>query len=144
LIDVGLPAFRTVGGVLLLMVAAELLLAKHSALSSITSTEENEAKVQTDIAIFPLAIPLTAGPGSMTAIVLLMGKAHTVIDQGLVIAALAVIVGVTFLSMLLSDRLMKVLGVTGANVVARVSGILLAALAMQFIFDGLTASKIFS
>ena len=144
LIDVGLPAFRTAGGVLLLMVAAELLLAKHSALSSITSTEENEAKVQTDIAIFPLAIPLTAGPGSMTAIVLLMGKAHTVIDQGLVIAALAVIVGVTFLSMLLSDRLMKVLGVTGANVVARVSGILLAALAMQFIFDGLTASKIFS
>lgn len=144
LIDVGLPAFRTAGGVLLLMVAAELLLAKHTALSSITSTEENEAKVQTDIAIFPLAIPLTAGPGSMTAIVLLMGKAHTIVDQGLVVAALAVIIGITFLSMLLSDRLMKILGVTGANVVARVSGILLAALAMQFIFDGLTASKIFS
>ena len=54
------------------------------------------------------------------------------------------IIGITFLSMLLSDRLMKILGVTGANVVARVSGILLAALAMQFIFDGLTASKIFS
>jgi multiple antibiotic resistance protein len=69
-----------------------------------------------------------------------MGKAHTVIDEGLVIAALAVIIGITFASMMLSDRLMKVLGVTGANVVARVSGILLAALAMQFIFDGLTAS----
>jgi len=80
----------------------------------------------------------------MTAIVLLMGKAHTVIDEGLVVAALAVVIGVTFLSMLLSDRLMKILGITGANVVARVSGILLAALAMQFIFDGLTASKIFS
>jgi MarC family membrane protein len=144
LIDVGLPAFRTAGGVLLLMVAADLLLAQHSAISSITTTEEHEAKLQTDIAIFPLAIPLTAGPGSMTAIVLLMGKAHTVLDQGLVIAALAVIIGVTFLSMLLSDRLMKLLGVTGANVIARVSGILLAALAMQFIFDGLTASKIFS
>jgi multiple antibiotic resistance protein len=144
LIDVGLPAFRTAGGVLLLMVAADLLLAQHSAISSITSTEEREAKDQNDIAIFPLAIPLTAGPGSMTAIVLLMGKAHTVIDQGLVIAALGVIIAVTFASMLLSDRIMRVLGVTGANVIARVSGILLAALAMQFIFDGLTASKIFS
>jgi multiple antibiotic resistance protein len=144
LIDVGLPAFRTAGGVLLLMVAADLLLAQHSAISSITSTEEREAKDQNDIAIFPLAIPLTAGPGSMTAIVLLMGRAHTVIDQGLVIAALGVIIAVTFASMLLSDRIMRVLGVTGANVIARVSGILLAALAMQFIFDGLTASKIFS
>lgn len=143
LIDVGLPAFRTAGGVLLLMVAADLLLAQHSAISSITSTEEHEAKVQNQIAIFPLAIPLTAGPGSMTAIVLLMGKTHTLIDQELVVGALAIIIGITFLSMLLSDRLMKILGVTGANVVARVSGILLAALAMQFIFDGLNASKIF-
>src|SRR6202000_377801 len=81
LIGVGLPAFRTAGGVLLLMVSADLLLAQHSAISSITSTEEHEAKLQkTDIAIFPLAIPLTAGPGSMTAMVLLMGKAQTLVD----------------------------------------------------------------
>src|SRR5665213_947526 len=80
LIGVGLPAFRTAGGVLLLMVSADLLLAQHSAISSITSTEEHEAKLQTDIAIFPLAIPLTAGPGSMTAIVLLMGKTHSATD----------------------------------------------------------------
>jgi multiple antibiotic resistance protein len=144
LIDVGLPAFRTAGGVLLLMVAADLLLAQHSAISSITSTEEHEAKVNTDIAIFPLAIPLTAGPGSMTAIVLLMGKAHKPTDALLVLAALGSVIAITFLSMLLSDRLMRILGVTGANVIARVSGILLAALAMQFIFDGLSASHVFS
>jgi multiple antibiotic resistance protein len=144
LIGVGLPAFRTAGGVLLLMVAADLLLAQHSAISSITSTEESEAKLQTDIAIFPLAIPLTAGPGSMTAIVLLMGKTHTPTDALQVLAALGVVIGLTFLSMLLSDRLMRVLGVTGANVIARVSGILLAALAMQFIFDGLSTSHVFS
>lgn len=143
LIDVGLPAFRTAGGVLLLMVAADLLLAQHSAISSITSTEEHEAKVNTDIAIFPLAIPLTAGPGSMTAIVLLMGKAHKTSDALLVLAALGTVILITFLSMLLSDRLMRILGVTGANVIARVSGILLAALAMQFIFDGLSASHVF-
>jgi multiple antibiotic resistance protein len=143
LIGVGLPAFRTAGGVLLLMVAADLLLAKHSAISSITDSEEEAAKKQTEIAIFPLAIPLTAGPGSMTAIVLLMGKAHGVTDTALVLGALVLIIGFTFLAMLLSDRLIRLLGTTGVNVIARVSGILLAALAMQFIFDGLTASKLF-
>src|SRR6185312_1661440 len=144
LIGVGLPAFRTAGGVLLLMVSADLLLAQHSAISSITSTEEQEAhQQQTDIAIFPLAIPLTAGPGSMTAIVLLMGKADTYLDMGMVLAALIVMMAVTFLSMLASDRLMQLLRRTGANVVSRVSGIFLAALAMQFIFDGLSQSGLF-
>ncbi len=144
LIGVGLPAFRTAGGVLLLMVAADLLLAQHSAVSSITSKEEEEARSQqTDIAVFPLAIPLTAGPGSMTAIVLLMGKADTYPEIGMVLAALALMMAVTFVSMLASDQLMKLLRRTGANVIARVSGVLLAALAMQFIFDGLSQSGLF-
>jgi len=143
LLGVGLPAFRTAGGVLLLMMSAELLLRQHSNLSSITSSEAAEAQSRTDIAVFPLAIPLTAGPGSMTAVVLLMGRAHEPLGQGLVLAALFLVIAITFVSMLLSDRLMLVLGKTGANVVARVSGVLLAALAMQFIFDGLTASHVF-
>src|ERR1700759_3948651 len=76
LIGVGLPAFRTAGGVLLLMVSADLLLAQHSGVSGITPTEEGEAqRHETDVAVFPLAIPLTAGPGSMTAVVLLMSRA---------------------------------------------------------------------
>jgi multiple antibiotic resistance protein len=144
LIGVGLPAFRTAGGVLLLMVAADLLLAQHSAVSSITSTEEQEARQhQTDMAIFPLAIPLTAGPGSMTAVVLLMGKANTYPEMGMMLAALGVMMAITFVSMLASDQLMKLLHRTGANVIARVSGVLLAALAMQFIFDGLSESGLF-
>lgn len=144
LIGVGLPAFRTAGGVLLLMVAADLLLAKHSAISSITPLEEGEAqRHETDVAVFPLAIPLTAGPGSMTAIVLLMGKAHGPLDMAAVLAALGLTVLLTFGAMLASDRLMKLLRKTGANVIARVSGVLLAALAMQFIFDGLSDSGLF-
>ena len=143
-IGVGLPAFRTAGGVLLLMVAADLLLARHSAISSITSTEESEAQLQqTDIAVFPLAIPLTAGPGSMTAIVLLMSKAHGPLDMASVLVALGAIIAMTFAFMLLSEPLMRLLRKTGAAVIARVSGVLLAALAMQFIFDGLTASGLF-
>ena len=144
LIGVGLPAFRTAGGVLLLMVAADLLLAKHSAISSITPLEEGEAqRHETDVAVFPLAIPLTAGPGSMTAVVLLMGKAHGPLDMAAVLSALGLIVLLTFGAMLASDRLMKLLRKTGANVIARVSGVLLAALAMQFIFDGLSDSGLF-
>ncbi len=144
LIGVGLPAFRTAGGVLLLMVSADLLLAQHSAISSITSTEEQEAHLQqTDIAIFPLAIPLTAGPGSMTAVVLLMGKAGTYLDMGMVLGALVVMMALTAVSMLAADPLMKILHRTGANVISRVSGVLLAALAMQFIFDGLSQSGLF-
>jgi multiple antibiotic resistance protein len=102
-----------------------------------------EAKQQADIAIFPLAIPLTAGPGSMTAIVLLMGRTHTHFTQGIVLSALLLNILLAFGAMLLSQGLMRVLGTTGVNVVARVSGILLAALAMQFIFDGLSASRVF-
>ncbi|HSC19567.1 MAG TPA: MarC family protein [Rhizomicrobium sp.] len=143
LIGVGLPAFRTAGGVLLLMTSAEMLLRRHTGLTSITPHEEMEAKEQPDIAIFPLAIPLTAGPGSMTAIVLLMGRAHTHMAQGMVLLALLLNILLAYGAMLMSQALMRVLGLTGANVVARVSGILLAALAMQFIFDGLTASKVF-
>jgi multiple antibiotic resistance protein len=143
LIGVGLPAFRTAGGVLLLMTSAEMLLRRHTGLTSITPPEEMEAKQQPDIAVFPLAIPLTAGPGSMTAIVLLMGRAHTHLADGMVLLALLLNILLVLAAMLLSQGLIRVLGTTGVNVVARVSGILLAALAMQFIFDGLSASRVF-
>jgi MarC family membrane protein len=144
MIGVGLPAFRAAGGVLLLLVSADLLLARHSAISSITPTEEGEARShETDVAVFPLAIPLTAGPGSMTAVVLLMGKAQGPADTAAVLAALGAIVLLTFVTMLASDGLMRLLRKTGAAVIARVSGVLLAALAMQFIFDGLSTSGLF-
>jgi multiple antibiotic resistance protein len=144
LIGVGLPAFRTAGGVLLLMVSADLLLAQHSAISSITSTEASEAQShETDIAVFPLAIPLTAGPGSMTAVVLLMSKAQGPADEFQILAALGAVILITLAAMLLSEPLMRILRKTGTNVIARVSGVLLAALAMQFIFDGLSTSGLF-
>ncbi|HEX4533393.1 MAG TPA: MarC family protein [Rhizomicrobium sp.] len=143
LLQVGLPAFRLAGGILLLMMAADLLLAHRSSLSSITKSEEREAKSQSDIAVFPLAIPLIAGPGSMTAVVLLMSKAHGVAEQGVVIGCILAIIALTCIVMLAAGGLNRVLGVMGNNVIARVSGILLAALAMQYILDGLHQSGIF-
>ncbi len=143
LLGVGLPAFRTAGGILLLMVAADLLLAKHSGVSSITEPEESEARQRSDIAVVPLAIPLIAGPGAMTAIVLLMGKAKSPFDIMAVLAALLVTMALTLISLLSANSLMRILGVTGASALARISGILLAALAMQFVFDGLAGSGLF-
>jgi len=143
LLGVGLPAFRTAGGILLLLASADMLLARHSGINSITSQEEQEAKNFASIAVVPLAIPMIAGPGSMTAIVLLMGKVHTISQGASIMAALFLVMAITLVSMLSGNRLMKVMGITGANAIARVSGILLAALAMQFIFDGLSASHLF-
>jgi multiple antibiotic resistance protein len=144
LLGVGLPAFRTAGGILLLKMAADLLLAHKSGLSSITPEEESEAGAHSDVAVFPLAIPMIAGPGTITAVLLLMGKAKGVTADAIVLGCIVVICLVTLACMLLAGRLIKFLGVTGSNVIARVSGILLAALAMQFIFDGLEQSGVFS
>ncbi|MDE2581974.1 MAG: MarC family protein [Rhodospirillales bacterium] len=140
---VGLPAFRAAGGVLLLGVARDQLFAQHSGLSSITQPEEAEAAALPDLAVFPLAIPLIAGPGSMTAIVLLAGPDPIGSQAGITIGALVVVMAITLLAMLAADRVVQALGRTGANVVARVSGVLLAALAMQFLFDGLRDSGVF-
>jgi multiple antibiotic resistance protein len=142
LMGVGLPAFRAAGGILLLKMSADLLFTHHSQLSSLTKAEEDEAIGHSSIAVFPLAIPMIAGPGSMTAAVLLMGRAQTLSQQAFVLGSIVLISGLTFAAMLGANRLVKVLGLTGANVVARIAGILLAALAMQFVFDGLRESKV--
>ena len=141
---VGLPAFRAAGGILLLKMSADLLFTHHSQLSSLSKAEEDEAIRHSEIAVFPLAIPMIAGPGSMTAVVLLMGRAHGLLQQSLVLGSIIVIAAITFVAMLFANRLIKFLGLTGANVIARIAGILLAALAMQFVFDGLRESGVFA
>ena len=141
--QVGLPAFRAAGGVLLLGVARDQLFAQHSGLSSLTQTEAAEAAALPDLAVFPLAIPLIAGPGSMTAMVLLTGTTPLSLSAGIAIGALVVVMAITLAALLAADRLLQLLGRTGAAVVARVSGVLLAALAVQFLFDGLRDSGVF-
>jgi multiple antibiotic resistance protein len=143
LLQIGLPAFRIAGGILLMLLAVDLLFAHPTGLSSITPREEREAEQTRDIAVFPLAIPLIAGPGSMTAIVLLMGQAAgDLARQGIVLGALAAVLLLTLATLLAAGAVTRALGVTGTNVVARVSGVLLAALAVQFVLDGVRDSGI--
>lgn len=143
LMNVSLPAFRFAGGVMLFLQAISLVFSSPTNMSSISAAEQSEAMQQRDIAVFPLAFPLIAGPDSLTAVVVLMGQADPL--RGLiVVAALMACLFLTYLALLSAGRLGGLLGVTGADVVGRVSGILLAALAAQFIFDGLREANLFA
>ena len=141
LLHVSMPAFQVAGGILLFLQALTLTFAK-SGLSSISEGEHREAEKPGDIAVFPLAFPLIAGPGSLSAIVLLMGRSDGWINGGATIAMLVLCLALTFAAMLASEHLQRWLGETGTDVVGRISGVLLAALAVQFVFDGLRQASL--
>ena len=139
LLHVTLPAFQIAGGMLLFLQALTLTFSK-SGLSSISKREHREAERPGDIAVFPLAFPVIAGPGSLSAIVLLMGRVDGWPNRAGIIGMLAICLALTFLAMLAAERLANWLGKTGSDVVGRISGVLLAALAVQFVLDGLHAA----
>lgn len=139
-LGIELASFRIAGGVLLFLLSFDMLMVRHSGLRTTTETEERESGERADISVFPLAIPLTAGPGAMTSVVLLMGQAGGELSRSaLVLGELALVLLLTLGCFLSAGKLMKALGITGVNVVTRVSGLLLAALAVQFVVDGVGA-----
>lgn len=139
-LGISLPALRIAGGILLLLLAIDMVFARQSGASSTTEEEEAEALRRKDVSVFPLATPLIAGPGTMGAVILLVADAHgDVLRIALVIAALGLVMALTLVLLLAADRTRQVLGVTGLNVITRVFGVLLAALSVQFILDGLVA-----
>jgi multiple antibiotic resistance protein len=143
LLGVSLAAFRIAGGILLFLLAVDMILVRRSGLRATTGEEEEEARRFTDISVFPLAVPLLAGPGAMTSIVLLMGQAGgDPLRTGLLLAVLAAVLLLCLVALLLAAQLTRLLGVTGANVIGRVLGIVLAALAVQFVLDGLRGAGI--
>ena len=144
LLQISTAAFQLAGGLLLILASIDLIFAHRTGLSSITTDETREATATQDIAVFPLAIPLIAGPGAITAVMLLMQRTTGAADIAIVVGLLVLVMAATALTLLIAPRLVQILGITGVNVVARVSGILLAALAMQFLLDGLRASGLFA
>ncbi len=140
-LGIGLPAFRIAGGVLLFFLAIDMVLARDSGLRSTTLRENEEAAAKQDISVFPLAIPLIAGPGALTSMLLLTGSGADQLSATLVVLGMMLVVLlITLGALLTAGRMMKLIGVTGSGVVSRVLGILLAALAVQFVLDGLQAS----
>jgi len=143
-LGISLAALRTAGGILLLLIGIEMVFARTTGGTSTTDEEEQEALSKQDISVFPIATPLIAGPGSMGAAILLMADAEgDLTRQMIVLGSLLTILLFTFIGMLLAGRIQSLLGIIGMHVITRVMGVLLSALAVQFIFDGIAQSGLF-
>ena len=137
LLGISLSAFRIAGGLLLLSSAAEMVFDRRSQRLQATADQAISVDHVKNIAAFPLAIPLMAGPGAITAMILLAGRAEGRMDYlGALFAVAALVMLACFVSFLMAERISKVMGVTGRAVMTRLLGIVLAALAVQFIIDG--------
>lgn len=140
-LGVSIAALRTAGGIILFLIALDMVFARASSSFRLTPSEGEEAAGRDDIAVFPLATPLLAGPGAMSAgILLAAGTGGNALRLGAVVAALAAVMGLTLAMLLLAREMTRLLGVTAERVLMRVFGILLAGIAIQATFDGLAGS----
>ncbi len=135
-LGISLPAFRIAGGILLFLLATDMVFARPSGIRAPTVPEQDEAARSADVSVFPLAFPLLAGPGAFTSVVLLTGRAANAGEFAAVIGALALVLALSLAALIGASSVVRLLGVTGANVVGRVLGIILAALAAQLVLDG--------
>jgi len=144
-LGISMDAFRTAGGILLFLIALDMVFEKR------TERRENRAEKlakeaedkhhpleEEDISVFPMAMPMLAGPGSIASIVLLMTRAEGSWEaQAAVLAALASVLAITFVGLLAAGPLLQMMGKTVSAVISRLLGVILAALAAQFVFDGI-------
>jgi multiple antibiotic resistance protein len=138
-LGISLPAFRIAGGLLLFAIAFEMVLGVRIRREGQEAEEAVEERVR-NIAAFPLAIPLLAGPGAITATVLLSGSADgNILLVGLLLAVVVLVALACLAAFLLAGRLSRLLGLTGNIVLSRLLGVLLAALAVQYVVDGIRA-----
>jgi multiple antibiotic resistance protein len=142
-LGVSLAALHVSGGIILLLIALDMVFARPHGAFTITGPETVEARHKDDIVVFPLAIPLLAGPGAISSAIILATKAQGDLNGiAVILAALIVVMLIAAVLMLIAQEVHAVMSLTSQNVVLRISGILLAAVAVQFVFDGLAASGI--
>ncbi len=139
-LGISLDAFRVAGGIMLFLIALDMVFEKR------TERRENRAQdvkanpEHDDISIFPMAIPMIAGPGSIASVMLMMAKSEGLTQSLIVLGALASMLVLTLISLLLAAPLMRMLGYRVEAMITRILGVLLAALAAQFVIDGIKAS----
>jgi multiple antibiotic resistance protein len=138
-LGVSLDAFRIAGGALVFLIAVDMLFERRKERRDATAEKVNQARAkgeQDDISVFPLAIPLIAGPGAIATVMLYFTQFETPMEQGVIIAAVAINLVLTLIAFLTTAQLTRLMGATVLMVLTRIFGILLAALAAQFVVDG--------
>ncbi len=139
-LGIDLASFRIAGGIMLFFIALDMVFERRTQrrqerAQSIEATPEVE-----DISVFPMAIPMIAGPGSIASAMLLVGRADDTVEIAIVLAAITVVILLTLLALLAAGPLMKLIGERIEGMITRVLGVILAALAAQFVIDGIKQS----
>jgi multiple antibiotic resistance protein len=132
---VSLAAFRVAGGILLLITALDMLRARPSETRT-SQTEQQEGVIKEDVALVPLAMPLLAGPGAIASAMVLMSKGETLLMAVPVIAAIVLTFVASYFILRASNLVLRVLKQSGVAILERVMGLILAAIAVQFMADG--------
>ncbi|MFD1612970.1 MarC family protein [Sphingomonas tabacisoli] len=139
-LGISLDAFRIAGGIMLFLIALEMVFEKRQERREHRAEDVKAQPAHEDISIFPMGIPMIAGPGSIASAMLLMSRGHGLVQDLTVLAALLVVLLLTVLALLLAGPLMRLLGYRLEAMITRVLGVILAALAVQFVIDGIRAS----
>jgi len=128
-------SLRVAGGILLFLVAIDMLKGEREQ-KKVTDAELQDATYREDISVFPLATPLLTGPGAITTVIVQMGDAVNILEKALVLGALVLTFGATYLILRSSEYIDRVLGVTGIMVMTRIQGLILGAIAVTFVATG--------
>ncbi len=136
-----MPAFRIAGGIILFLVALDMIRAQRPTQEG--PGEVSEGRAKDDVAVTPLGIPMLAGPAAMSTVAMLMSRTETWKHAAIVYAAILVTGLVSYGTLRLAEPLYRGLGKTGIHVFSRVLGLILTSIAVQFVLDGLKAAKLF-
>jgi multiple antibiotic resistance protein len=138
-LGISLSAFRVAGGIMLFLIAIDMVFEKRTERRENRAHEVTEREAE-DVSVFPMAIPMIAGPGSIASVMLLMARAEGLSASLVVLGALFVTLALTLVALLLAGPLMRLLGHKMEGMITRLLGVILAALAAQFVLDGIERS----
>jgi len=139
-LGISLSAFRIAGGIMLFMIALDMVFERRTERREERAKEIEGTPQAEDISVFPMAIPMIAGPGSIASIMLLTARAEGTAEWLVVLGAMTSVLGLTLLALLAAGPLMKLVGANLEAMITRILGVILAALAAQFVIDGLERS----
>lgn len=138
--SISIPALQVSGGLIMLMIGFEMLNMLPRG-EKITRTEQSEASTKEDVSIIPLAIPMLSGPASIVGVIVLAARETSIANYTAILGSIFVSLGATYLVLQYASRILRLFGVTGLRVVTRVMGLLLCAMAVQFVINGYQAVK---